>query len=165
VISDATKPRISFSLRLQPFNRSIDQRELRFFVRKCSFVRWRHSRSYDRIKGLWKCHPIQLFYPGAICDRLQIGVLQLVASPLLIACPFRIVALSRLAYRRPTASHRCPSWSPWGCRESCWIAQDYRTKAARRLGYRRFCSRCTASNPVTSGCDRPGALGMQTRRA
>jgi hypothetical protein len=44
--------------------------------------------------------------------------------------PFQIVVLSRFAYRRPTASHRCPSWFPRGCRESCWIARDYRTKAA-----------------------------------
>src|ERR1700688_738978 len=48
---------------------------------------------------------------------------------------FQIVVLSRFAYRRPTASHRCPSWSPWGCRESCWIAQDYRTKIARLAYY------------------------------
>ena len=121
VISDATKPRISFSLRLQPFNSSIGQRGGYGFLSGMFFVCWRYSRSFDRIKGLWN-RPVQLFYPGAISDRLQIAVLQLVASLLRIACPFRIVALSKLAYRRPTASHRCPSWSPWGCRESCWIA-------------------------------------------
>jgi hypothetical protein len=73
-------------------------------------------------QGPVECRPVQIFYPGAISDRLQIGVLQLVASPLPIACPFRIVALSRLACLRPTASHHCPSWSPWDCRESCWFA-------------------------------------------
>jgi hypothetical protein len=127
VISDATKPRISFSLRLQPFNSSIGQRGGYGFLSGMFFVCWRYSRSFDRIKGLWNV--ARFFYPDEISDRLQIGVLQLVASRLLNACPFRIVALSRLAHLRPTASHRCPSWSPWGCRESCWIAQDYRTKA------------------------------------
>src|SRR3984893_16682567 len=82
-----------------------------------------------------ECRPVQIFYPGAISDRLQIGVLQLVASPLLIACPFRIVALARLAYRRPAASHRWPSCSPGGCRESCWIAQTIARKPPGRLGY------------------------------
>jgi hypothetical protein len=32
-----------------------------------------------------------------ISDRFQIGVLQLVASPLPIACPFRIVALLKFS--------------------------------------------------------------------
>jgi hypothetical protein len=78
------------------------------------------------------CHLARLFCPGSIAYRLRIGVPGPVASPLLIACPFQIVVLSRFAYRRPTASHRCPSWSPWGCRESCWIARGlYHTKAAR----------------------------------
>ena len=53
MISDATKPRISFSLRLQPFNSSVGQREgCGFFVGNV-FVRRRHSRSFDRIKGPW----------------------------------------------------------------------------------------------------------------
>jgi hypothetical protein len=77
------------------------------------------------------CRQAGLFCPGPIAYRLRIGVRRLVASALLIACPFRIVVLSGFAYRRPTASHHFPSWSPWGCRESCWIAQDYRTKAGR----------------------------------
>jgi hypothetical protein len=53
VISDATKPRISFSLRLQPFNSSIGQRGGYGFLSGIFFVCWRYSRSFDRIKGLW----------------------------------------------------------------------------------------------------------------
>jgi hypothetical protein len=74
-----------------------------------------------------ECRPAQIFYSGLTSVRHQIGVLQLVASPLPIACPFRIVALLKFSCLRPTASHRCPSWSPWGCRESCWFA-DYARK-------------------------------------
>jgi hypothetical protein len=44
-----------------------------------------------------ECRPAQIFCSGVISDRFQIGVLQLVASPLPIACPFRIVALLKFS--------------------------------------------------------------------
>jgi hypothetical protein len=52
VISDAAKPRISFSLRLQPFNSSIGQRGGCGFLSGMFFIRWRRNRSFDRIKCL-----------------------------------------------------------------------------------------------------------------
>ena len=44
----------------------------------------------------------------------------------------RVSVLDRRSFEvrlsSPDRFSSLPSWSPWGCRESCWIAQDYRTQ-------------------------------------
>src|SRR5260370_29073169 len=57
--------------------------------------------------------PLDLFYLDPVAYRVRIDVRQLVVFPLPIGCLFQTVVLSSLACLRPTASHRCPSWSPW----------------------------------------------------
>jgi hypothetical protein len=57
--------------------------------------------------------PVYLFYLDPVAYRVRIDVRQLVVFPLPIGCLFQTVVLSSLACLRPTASHRCPSWSPW----------------------------------------------------
>src|ERR1700704_600496 len=57
--------------------------------------------------------PPYLFYPDPVVYRVRIDVRQLVVFPPLIGCLCRTVVLSSLSCLRSTASHRCPSWSPW----------------------------------------------------
>lgn len=156
MISDATKPRISFSLRRQPFNSSIGQRRGYGFLSGMFFVCWRYSRSFDRIKGSVQWCPVQLFYFGAISDRLQIGV------P--VSCfsfSDRVSVADRRSFEArlssPDRFSSLPIVVSVGCRESCWIAQDYRTKAAGRLGYpgrlvRRVLGHLGASSAFSGYC-------------
>jgi hypothetical protein len=60
-----------------------------------------------------ECRYAWLFYPDRIAYRPGTGVHRSRAFLLPSACLFRTVFLSWYAYLRPTASHRCPSWSPW----------------------------------------------------
>jgi hypothetical protein len=93
-----------------------------------------YSRSFDRIKGLWNVPR----FSSSILARSPIDSRSAFSSSLLLLFGSRVrsgpsLFRGSLIFARPLL---CPSWSPWGCRESCWSAQ---TLARSRPGDLAIC--------------------------
>src|SRR5260370_13304828 len=107
--------------------------------------------------------PLDLFYLDPVAYRVRIDARQLVVFPPPIGCLFQTVVLSSLACLRPTASHRCPSRSPWVAENhvgSCALSHKSRRGG---LGFVAgfWMGKSGANGPLSPGADNSS---LQLRR-